>query len=80
MSDEKMPIEQLLRLLAEQSREHAFILLDADGLITWWSPGAAHLFDHDADEMTGQSLTLLFTREDVEKGIPALVPEPSYQM
>jgi PAS domain S-box-containing protein len=70
MSDEKMPVEQFLRLLAEQSREHAFILLDPDGFVTWWSPGAAHLFDHDADEMMGQSLTLLFTPEDVENGIP----------
>jgi len=70
MSDEKMPVEQFLRLLAEQSREHEFILLDAGGVVTWWSPGAAHLFDHDANEMTGRSLNLLFTPEDLEKGIP----------
>jgi two-component system CheB/CheR fusion protein len=63
-------VEQLLRLLAEQSKEHAFILLDADGRVTWWSPGATHLFDRDAEEMVGQSLTRLFTPEDVEKGIP----------
>ncbi|HEX2228607.1 MAG TPA: PAS domain-containing sensor histidine kinase [Candidatus Binatia bacterium] len=70
MQYQRTPVEQFLRLLAEQSKEHAFILLDADGRVTWWSPGATHLFDRDAEEMVGQPLTRLFTPEDVEKGIP----------
>ena len=57
-------------MLAEQSKEHAFILLDTDGRVIWWSPGATHLFDWHADEMVGNSLSRLFTPEDVEKGIP----------
>ena len=70
MIDQTTLVEQLLRLLAEQSKEHAFILLDRDGRVTWWSPGATHLFDRDAEEMVGQSFSRLFTPEDVEKGIP----------
>ena len=70
MPHQTPPVEQLLRLLAEQSKEHAFIFLDADGRVIWWSPGATHLFDHKAEEMVGQSFSRLFTPEDVEKGIP----------
>jgi PAS domain S-box-containing protein len=62
--------DQLLTLLAQQSKEHAFMLLDADARITWWSPGAEYIFDRGASEMVGQSLAKLFTPEDVEKGIP----------
>lgn len=70
MADERTTVDQCLRLLAEQSKEHAFILLNADGRVQWWSPGAEHLFGRDSDEMVGQSLSILFTPEDVEKGIP----------
>ena len=59
-----------LDLLAQQSKEHAFILLDADARVLWWSPGAEHIFDRSSSDMLGQPLASLFTPEDVEKGIP----------
>ena len=62
--------DQLLSLLAQQSKEHAFLLLDADARVLWWSPGAEYIFDRSSSEMVGQPLTKLFTPEDVEKGIP----------
>jgi two-component system CheB/CheR fusion protein len=63
-------IEQLLSLLAQQSKEHAFVLLDADARVLWWSPGAGYIFDRSSNEMVGQSLGVLFTPEDRERGIP----------
>jgi PAS domain S-box-containing protein len=62
--------DQLLSLLAQQSKEHAFLLLDPDARVLWWSPGAEYIFDRSSSEMVGQPLTKLFTPEDVEKGIP----------
>lgn len=62
--------ERLLRLLAEQSKEHAIILLDADARVIWWSPGAEHIFERRASEMVGQLLSALFPPEDVQTGIP----------
>jgi PAS domain S-box-containing protein len=62
--------DQLLTLLAQQSKEHAFMLLDADARVLWWSPGAEYIFDRSSSEMVGQPLANLFTPEDVEKGIP----------
>ena len=60
-----------LRLLAEQSVEHAFILADAAARITWWSPGAAHMFGYEAAQIVGRELSDLFTPEERASGIPA---------
>jgi PAS domain S-box-containing protein len=62
--------DRLLSILAQQSKEHAFMLLDADARVLWWSPGAEYIFDRSSSEMVGQPLAKLFTPEDVEKGIP----------
>ena len=63
-------INQLLSLLAQQSKEHAFVLLDANARVLWWSPGAGYIFDRSSNEMVGQSLGILFTPEDKDRGIP----------
>ena len=63
-------IDQLLSLLGQQSKEHAFVLLDANARVLWWSPGAGYIFDRSSSEMVGQSLGILFTPEDKDRGIP----------
>ena len=67
--DDRALGEQLLAL-ATQSQEHAVILMDADGVITWWSPGATRIFQHAPEEMVGKHATRLFTLPDQERGIP----------
>jgi PAS domain S-box-containing protein len=61
--------DRLLGLTAEQSLGHAILLLDPGGRITWWSPGAEHIFGYAADEILGQSAAWLFVAEDNEKGL-----------
>jgi PAS domain-containing protein len=39
--------------------DHAIVVVDADGHITWWSPGAEELFGHSAADALGQSLDLI---------------------
>jgi two-component system CheB/CheR fusion protein len=63
-------VDQLLSLLAQQSKEHALVLLDANARVLWWSPGAGYIFDRSSSEMVGQPLGILFTPEDRERGIP----------
>jgi PAS domain S-box-containing protein len=65
-----MPVEEVVRLFAEQSNEHAFILLNVNGCVTWWSSGAAHMFNCPSGQMVGRPLDILFTPEDIEQGIP----------
>jgi PAS domain S-box-containing protein len=61
--------EQLLRLLLEQNKDHALLLLDTDGRIVGWLAGAEHIFGYKTEEMIGQSAHRLFTPEDVERGL-----------
>jgi PAS domain S-box-containing protein len=39
--------------------DHAIVVADAAGTITWWSPGAEVLFGHDAVAAVGQKLDLI---------------------
>lgn len=70
MPDVSLPVESGLRLLAQQCKEMAFILLDSRGQVTWWSPGAARIFDYPAEEIIGSPLARLFQEEDRELGLP----------
>ena len=63
-------LDTLLRLLAEQSHEHAILFLDLDGRVTWWSPGAERIFGIPADDIVGQHAAKLFTEEEAAQGVP----------
>lgn len=63
--------EILLRLLRDQDRVHALLLLDADGRITAWLAGAENVFGYRAEEIVGRSVSELFTPEDRAQGLDA---------
>ena len=60
---------EMLWIFAQQTREHAIILADREGRITWFSPGAEEIFGHSAERITGQPTAVLFLPEDVERGL-----------
>jgi PAS domain S-box-containing protein len=61
--------QQMLWMFAQQSREHAILLIDREGRIAWWGPGAEEVFGHAAAQITGQPASALFLPEDVERGL-----------
>jgi PAS domain S-box-containing protein len=63
-------VPALLERLALQSREHAFLFLDPDGIVTWVSPSAERIFGYAGAELVGRPVDDLFTPEDREVGIP----------
>ena len=63
-------VEARLRLLAEQSLEHAILLADAQGRVLWWSAGAAKAFGYEPAEIIGQCADILFTPEEQASGLP----------
>jgi two-component system CheB/CheR fusion protein len=65
-------LSHLLGLLAEQATEHAVILLDVTGRITWWNGGAERLFGQDCVDIVGQEFARIFTADDASRGIAAL--------
>lgn len=62
------PVQQLVWRSLQQEREHAIVLLDPEGIILAWPPGAQDLFGWTAAEMLGQSMERLFTPEDIALG------------
>lgn len=67
--------EQLMRLLAAQAPDHAFIFLDGTSRIVGWRGGAQQMLGYTEEEAVGKSLEFLFTEEDRAQGIPQLERE-----
>lgn len=70
LSDEH--VSGLLRALAEQAEVYAIILMDPTGHIMWWSAGAERIFGLAPEEVAGKHSSLIFTPDDVERGIADL--------
>jgi PAS domain S-box-containing protein len=49
----------LQRCTIDGVTDHAIIVAGADGIITWWSPGAEALFGHSVAAAVGHSLDLI---------------------
>jgi two-component system CheB/CheR fusion protein len=62
-------VNQLLTFLIQQTKYHAFILLDREGRIIGWLGAAERLFGYTAEEVIGQPAALLFTPEELALGL-----------
>lgn len=62
--------EQQLRLLIEGMKDCAIFMLDADGRVCTWNPGAERIKGYAADEIIGAPYAQFFTPEDVAAGEP----------
>jgi two-component system CheB/CheR fusion protein len=62
-------LDHLLHRLLDQTQDHATLLLDREGRIVWWSCGAEHVFGMKAEEVIGRPASLIFTPEDIERGL-----------
>src|SRR5215203_4122856 len=62
--------EERFRLLVEGVKEYAIFMLDAEGHVTTWNPGARRFKGYEAEEITGEHFSIFYTDEDVERGHP----------
>lgn len=62
--------EERFRLLVEGARDYAMLLLDTNGLVDAWNPGAERLLGFTEDEAIGMPFDALFHAEDRAAGIP----------
>ena len=58
------------RLLVEGVRDHAIFTIDAEGMVTSWNRGAERLTGYGEDEIVGRSSACLYTRDDMDQGVP----------
>ena len=59
------------RLLVEGVKDYALILLDPDGRVTSWNPGAERITGYSQTEIMGEPFSRLFPAEEQEAGMPA---------
>jgi formate hydrogenlyase transcriptional activator len=60
-----------LRSILESIGDYAIYLLDNDGHVLTWNPGAERIKGYKADEVLGLHFSRFFTPEDQERGQPA---------
>jgi PAS domain S-box-containing protein len=61
--------DDTLPLAIDSFAEHAFVTLDADGIVTSWSVGAERIFGYARDAAIGVHVSTLFTPHDGGFGI-----------
>jgi len=60
----------LLGLLIEQVVDYAIFVIDSQGRIASWNPGAERIKGYSADEIIGKPYAVFFTDEDRAAGKP----------
>lgn len=59
------------RLLIEAVTDYAIYMLDPDGIISSWNPGAERFKGYKASEIVGQHFSRFYTKEDQVDHLPA---------
>ncbi|WP_046861829.1 hybrid sensor histidine kinase/response regulator [Microvirga massiliensis] len=65
--------EERYRLLIESVADCAIFMLDPNGIVSSWNPGAQRFKGYTAAEIIGQHFSRFYTEEDREAGEPARV-------
>ena len=73
-SIERLPHDRRLELLLHALIDYALYLLNPDGYIVSWNPGARRLKGYEDSEIIGQHFSRFFTLDDQRRGLPQIAP------
>ena len=59
--------DEPFRLLVESIGDYAIFVLDPQGFIATWNPGAEKIKGYRADEIIGKHFSILYPEEDLEQ-------------
>ena len=62
---------ELFRLLVENVTDYAIFILDPQGYVASWNPGAERIKGYKADEIIGQHFSRFYPQEAIERKWPA---------
>jgi PAS domain S-box-containing protein len=63
-------MDQRFQLLINAVTDYAIYMLEPDGTVASWNPGARLFKGYEADEIVGRNFSLFFTDEDRAAGLP----------
>ncbi len=70
--------EKLLRLLFDNTNEHAICIITNNGIIRTWNKSAEKLLGFSAENIIGKNYSILFSKEGIKKRLPKkLIAEAS---
>jgi PAS domain S-box-containing protein len=69
-SERSWQTENQLRLLVESVQDYAIFMLDREGRVVTWNPGAERIKGYKADEIRGKHFSVFYPPEDIERGKP----------
>ena len=58
------------RMLIDAITDYAIYMLDPDGTVTSWNPGAKRFKGYEQSEIIGENFSRFYTEEDRENGLP----------
>jgi PAS domain S-box-containing protein len=62
--------DDLFQTLVDATEEYAIFLLDSEGRVQTWNPGAERIKRYEADEIVGEHFATFYTDDDRAAGIP----------
>jgi PAS domain S-box-containing protein len=62
--------EEVFRTLVASVRDYAIFVLDPDGVISSWNPGAKRLKLYEAEEAIGKHFSIFYPEKDIRDGKP----------
>ena len=68
--EELIDAERHFRILVQGVTDYAIFMLDPEGRVTSWNPGAERIKGYTPDEIIGQHFSRFYTPEDTDAGIP----------
>lgn len=63
--------EERFRLLVDGVADYAIVMLDSNGKIVSWNPGASRIFGFSNDQAIGQNASAFYPSEEIARGKPA---------
>ena len=65
--------EEKFRLLVGSVKDYAIFMLDRDGRVATWNPGAEAIKGYQSSEIIGRHMSTFYPPEDLQKGKPAML-------
>ncbi|MEO6340881.1 MAG: PAS domain S-box protein [Caulobacteraceae bacterium] len=66
-----LELNERYRLLVDAITDYAIYMLDIDGRVSSWNPGARRFKGYETAEILGEHFSRFYTEEDREAGVPA---------
>lgn len=67
--------EEHLRLISSEFKEYASFMVDADGRVATWNPGAEQMLGYEPTEVLGQDFGIFFVADAINHAWPAQMIE-----